>query len=75
VIKLPGVNITDDVSNKVGVSVETAPTMLDKIDLEVLYKRLPWKDPAIRQRLVVAEKCEILIPDAIPLELILNPNG
>ena len=54
VIKLPGVNITDDVSNKVGVSVETAATMLDKIDLEVLYKRLPWKDPAIRQRLVVA---------------------
>jgi len=35
-----------------------------------------WRDPAIKQRLVQAEKCEILVPGFIPLELIRNfPNG
>jgi hypothetical protein len=72
VIKLPGVKVTDDVSNKVGVSVEEAAAMLDKIDLEVLYKRLRWKDPAVRERLVTAEKCEILVPKKVPLKFILN---
>ncbi len=46
------------------------------IDHEVLYTRTDWRDPAIQQRLSQAEKCEILVPGFIPLELIRNfPNG
>lgn len=72
VIKLPGVLITNDVANKSGVVRGAAMTMLDQLDLEVLYTRTNWRDAAIRQRLVVAEKCEIIIPDHIPLEYIIN---
>ncbi len=72
IIKVPGVMITNDVSNKVGVGLATADQMLDNIDLEVLYKRTDWKDPAILQRLKAAEKCEILVPSMVPVGYILN---
>jgi hypothetical protein len=46
------------------------------IDYEVLYTRTDWRDPVIQQRLAQAERCEILVPRFIPLELIRNfPNG
>jgi hypothetical protein len=48
----------------------------EMIDYEVLYTKTDWKDPAIRARLTQAEKCEILVPRFIPLELIRNlPHG
>ncbi len=72
VIKLAGVMITDDVANKSGVVPGNPATMLDQLDLEVLYKRTDWRDQSIRKRLIVAEKSEILIPDHIPLEYIIN---
>jgi hypothetical protein len=46
------------------------------IDFEVLYSYTNWKDPAVQERLQAAEKYEILVPRAIPLDLIRNlPNG
>jgi hypothetical protein len=46
------------------------------IDYDVLYTRTNWSDSLIQQRLQAAEKYEILVPGAIPLELIRNlPNG
>jgi hypothetical protein len=46
------------------------------IDFEVLYARTTWTDPEIQQRLRAAEKYEILVPRAIPLDLIRNlPDG
>jgi hypothetical protein len=48
----------------------------EMIDFEVLYTRTDWKDPLIRQRLLQAEKCEVLVPRLIPLDLIRNfPHG
>jgi hypothetical protein len=72
VIKLPGVLITNDVSNKRGVKPGDPATMLDELDLEVLYKRTNWRDDAVRQRLVLAEKAELLIPKDIPTKYIIN---
>ena len=72
VIKLPGVMITNDVSNKSGVLPQSASDMLDEIDLEVLYARTDWNDPAIQERLKAAEKCEVLIPDHVPFVCIGN---
>lgn len=69
-ILLPGVLITDDVSNKVGVSREPPDIMLDKIDLEVLYTYMNWNDPVVYARLRAAEKCEILVPGIVPPEYI-----
>jgi hypothetical protein len=46
------------------------------IDFEVLYTRTNWSDPDVQRRLQAAEKYEILVPKAIPLNLIRNlPNG
>jgi hypothetical protein len=42
----------------------------------VLYTRTNWNDPVIKLRLQQAEKCEILVPKYIPINLIRNlPNG
>jgi hypothetical protein len=46
------------------------------VDFEVFCTRTNWRDPEIHLRLQNAEKCELLIPDHIPLELIRNfPHG
>lgn len=75
VLQFPGVRFTNDVSNKAGVEsipiAEAAPV----IDYQVLYTRTEWKDPAIKLRLDQAEKCEVLVPMLIPLNLIGNING
>jgi hypothetical protein len=76
VIKIRGALITNDVANKSGITPGLAADMLDKIDLEVLYKWSNWKDNAILDRLKAAEKCELRIPEHVPLEYILNiQNG
>lgn len=76
VLQWEGVRFTPDVSNKSGVqvcSIEEAKVM---IDFQVLYTRTEWRDPDIQLRLQRAEKCEILVPRQIPLNLIRNlPNG
>lgn len=72
VIKLPEAMITNDVSNKRGVSPQSANRMLDEIDLEVLYERTNWNDPVIQERLKAAEKFELLIPDHVPVAYITN---
>jgi hypothetical protein len=39
-------------------------------------ERTDWRNAAIQQRLQQAEKCEVLVPRLIPLEMIRNlPNG
>ena len=46
------------------------------IDFQILYTRTDWSDPAIMERLKRAEKCEVLVPQKIPLDHIGNmPNG
>jgi hypothetical protein len=76
VLDWPGVRYTPDVSNKAGVTNHSIEEAKQLIDFEVLFTRTDWRNPAIQQRLQQAEKCEILVPDHIPLALIRNiPNG
>ena len=76
VLEADGVMFTRDVSNKKGVTLHSLEEAKDMIDFEVLYTRTDWRDPKINERLLQAEKCEILVPDFISLELIRNlPNG
>lgn len=76
VLHWEGVRFTQDVSNKGGVESHPIEAARSMIDFDVLYTRMDWRDGNIRQRLSQAEKCEVLVPDCIPLELILNfPNG
>jgi hypothetical protein len=72
VLQWEGVLFTPDVSNKSGVRPYSIDEASDMIDYEVLYTRTDWRDPVIKQRLLQAEKCEILVPGIIPLDLIRN---
>ena len=76
VLAFTGVKFTADVSNKSGVVTHDIGSARTLIDFEVLYTRTDWNDPAIQLRLKQAEKCEILVPQCIPLTYIRNlPNG
>ena len=76
VLKFDGVKYTPDVSNKSGVPLLSLEEAQTRIDFEVIYMRTDWRNPAIKERLDQAEKCEILVPDYIPIELIRNlPHG
>jgi hypothetical protein len=76
VLQWDGVRFTPDVSNKSGVQVHPIEEAANLIDFEVLYSWTDWRDPAVQGRLSQAEKCEILVPRFIPLDLIRNfPNG
>lgn len=71
-----GVRFSPDVSNKSGISHYPMFEALDKIDYEVLYTRTDWTDPTIQARLQRAEKCEVLVPNKVPLDMVRNlPNG
>lgn len=76
VLHWEGVRFTSDVANKSGVALCTVEEAKALIDFDVLYTWTDWKAPADRQRLTQAEKCEVLVPHRIPLELIRNfPDG
>ena len=76
VLEFEGVKFTPDVSNKSGVPIYPIDDAHAMIDFEVLYTQTDWRDQVIKERLQRAEKCEILVPDKIPLELIRNlPDG
>ena len=76
VLEFEGVKFTPDVSNKSGVLTYSIDDAHKMIDWEVLYTQTDWNDPVIQERLQQAERCEILVPDKIPLELIRNlPDG
>lgn len=62
--------MTDGVSNKSSVTPLPAADLIPKLDLEVIYSRTDWNDPAINERLKAAERCEILVPDCVPLKYI-----
>lgn len=75
ILQLPGVMITDEVSNKSGVVPKSVTEALSVLDLEVIYTRTDWKDPAVKQRLDGADKYEVIVPDIVPIRYIQNPDG
>jgi hypothetical protein len=76
VIHWGGVLFVPGMANTNGITFHTVDEARGMIDFEVLYTRTNWNDPQVQQRLQTAEKYEILVPRAIPLDLIRNlPNG
>lgn len=72
IIKVDGVKITLDVSNQSGITAEPAAEQLDKLDLEIIYKRTDWKVPENNARLQRAKRFELLIPKSVPVQFIGN---
>jgi len=76
VIHWDGVLFCPAMANTNNITFHTMDEARGMIDYKVLYTRTNWSDPQVQQRLQAAEKYEILVPRAIPLELIRNlPNG
>lgn len=55
VLLLEGVKICDGVSNKAGMVLGEPMETLRKLDLDVLYFRCDWNDPAIKERRKIAK--------------------
>ncbi|SPF34041.1 conserved hypothetical protein [Candidatus Sulfopaludibacter sp. SbA4] len=76
VIHWDGVLFVPGMANTSGITFHTIEEAREMVDYEVLYTRTNWSDPQIQRRLQAAEKYEILVPRAIPLDLIRNlSNG
>ncbi|MCA1494033.1 DUF4433 domain-containing protein [Ensifer sp. NBAIM29] len=72
VLRIPGVRIALGVANGNNVEILPAEEAINELDVEVLYTRTVWSDPAVQARLRAAEKYEVLIPDAVPRDLIVG---
>ena len=70
ILNFAGVKITLGVANKADVELLNVEDGLEQLDYEVLYTQTDWSDPDIQVRLRNAEKCEILVPKIVPIELI-----
>lgn len=60
--------------------VETVPieeaVEREMIDFTVLYSYMWWGDPTVQARRRAAELCEILVPDYVPMDFIIDfPHG
>ncbi len=75
VLLLPGAMVCDGVANKVGVEPGEPVATFHKLDLEVLYMRTDWRDPAVQERLKAASKYEVILPDAVPVGYVKYLNG
>lgn len=74
IIQQPNVMITTNVSNQRGVVPQAvhAADFSNAFDLEVIHTRTDWSQPEIKARRNAARRCEILVPDVVPLGFIVN---
>nr|WP_246252360.1 DarT ssDNA thymidine ADP-ribosyltransferase family protein [Sulfitobacter algicola] len=70
VLNQEGVLFCFDIANKTGVSLQALTDILPQIDTAVLYDRTDWKNAEIQDRLKKVKKYEILIPNAVPTNII-----
>ena len=71
-----GVRFCAEVSNKSGAAILEAEEAKERIDFDVLFTYMDWRDPEIQARRQAAIKSEILVPNFVPIEDILGfKNG
>ena len=70
ILRTEGVRVAFGIANAIDVCILPLEQSLDKLDLQVLYTRTNWCDFAIQRRLRAAERIEILMPNAVPLQFI-----
>jgi hypothetical protein len=72
VLQIPGTRIALGIANANDVEILPVADAVDRLDVEVLYTRTNWSDPAMNLRLRVAEKFEALVPNEVARELIIG---
>ncbi len=73
-----GIQFCSEVANKSDAILFTSEEAEKRIDFDVIfkYKGMDWNDPEIKKRRRLAVKSEILVPDCIPLNMIISiENG
>lgn len=70
VLLLPNTRVAFGIANANETEILPIEQAIPNIDLEVIYTKTNWSDPAINSRLRKAEKMEILIQDRVGVELI-----
>ena len=70
VLLVAGTKIAFGIANANAVEILDVEEALGRLDVEILYTRTNWKDPAMGARLRAAEKFEILVPHDVPRNLI-----
>ena len=70
ILEKEGIKIAFDIANKKGVHIHELEDVIDDLDVEVIYSRTDWKDPKVQERLQIAKRLEILIPDCVPASMI-----
>lgn len=73
VLTLRGVLLSKGAANRSDVEIADIPTMLPKLDWEVIYSYTDWRDKAVLQRLNDAKMYEILVPEKIATEYLILP--
>jgi hypothetical protein len=75
VLTLEGVRFAFDVSNKTGVRISDIAAASDQIDYEAINYYMDWRVEPGKSRRAAVDKCEILVPDHIPMKYLTIPNG
>lgn len=73
VLEAPGVRFAAGVAYQEGVPIYSFAEALERLDFDVLFTRMDWRDPEVNRRRQVARKYEILVPRRIDSGLILWP--
>ena len=66
-IKIPGVLVTDQVSNKSGVQGTLVRESFGNLDLNVIYNQTDWTQKEVKKRLLASRKYELLVPNYVPV--------
>ncbi len=72
VLRIEGVRVTTEVSNKSGITPLPLDDGLAILDYEAMYTRLNFKDPEQLMRRKTVEKYELLVPDRVSTDLLIG---
>ncbi len=70
VLYTPGVKVTFGVANKTGIPMLPVEEGLSQLDIDQMYIHSGWRNEDQFERYREAQKCEILIPNHVPVEMI-----
>ncbi len=72
ILDLDEIMYSPGVANKTGTQIVPISTAIKQIDYEILYKYHDFRIPEYKNRIQLAQKCEILIPNHVPVDYIEN---
>jgi len=77
IFKMRGVRFSPGVSNKAGMETIPLKEAANMIDYDVLYSGWSLRNRDVQIRMSTAERCEILVPDFLPIKYFERflPNG